>query len=106
MASSNSTLGRGACADNAIRLLDAATLREVAELRGHGAYVHAVRFSPDGTRLASASGDHTVRIWDTVLPAERLRARDGVRALRPAADALVDRLPQAHEAAEGVIRLP
>jgi WD40 repeat protein len=60
-----------ACADNTIRLLDVATLREVTELRGHGAYVHAVQFSPDGTRLASASGDHTVRIWDTLSAQQR-----------------------------------
>jgi WD40 repeat protein len=52
------------CADNTIRLLDVARLQEVAELRGHVAYVHAVGFSPDGTRLISGSGDSTVRIWD------------------------------------------
>ena len=75
------------CADNSIRLWDVATARgaggkevleaEVAELRGHDDYVHAVAWSPDGTRLLSASGDHTVRAWDSLSAQER--ARRGAR---------------------------
>jgi WD40 repeat protein len=71
------------CADNSIRLWDVATAKgaggkefleaEVAELRGHDDYVHAVAWSPDGTRLLSASGDHTVRVWDSLSPQERAR---------------------------------
>jgi WD40 repeat protein/serine/threonine protein kinase len=34
-------------------------------LKGHLAGVNAVAWSPDGTRLASASGDGTVAVWDT-----------------------------------------
>ena len=41
-----------------IRLLDSARLQEVAELRGHRDYVHAVHFSPDGTRIVSESWRH------------------------------------------------
>jgi len=40
-------------------------------LRGHTAYVHALAFAPDGTRLVSASGDFTIRVWDTLSPQQR-----------------------------------
>jgi WD40 repeat protein/serine/threonine protein kinase len=84
--SPNGTRLAAACANNAIRLWDVglaeraggkeAPEAEVAELHGHDAYVHAVDWSPDGTRLISASGDGTVRVWDSLPPAVRARPPD------------------------------
>ena len=62
------------CKDNTIRLWDLATFQQVAELRGHTDYVHAVAFSPDGTQLVSGSGDATVRLWDTLAVKERVQS--------------------------------
>ncbi len=44
--------------------------RELAILRGHDSQVVMATFSPDGTRILTASYDRTARLWDTATGAE------------------------------------
>jgi WD40 repeat protein/tRNA A-37 threonylcarbamoyl transferase component Bud32 len=51
--------------DPTVRLLDPATGKELAVLAGHTDNLMAVRFSPDGTFIASGGYDGTVRVWES-----------------------------------------
>jgi WD40 repeat protein len=46
------------------RVWDAATGAALATLSGHEDSVYPAAFSPDGTRIVTASSDNTARVWD------------------------------------------
>lgn len=50
-------------------------------LRGHERWVSAVAFSPDGTRIASGSGDDTLKLWDMPTGKEARELRGGGRGI-------------------------
>lgn len=68
--------------DPVVRVRDARDLTEIRGLTGHANAVPAARFSPDGRRVAAASG-LTILVWDVesghVLHA--LKGRDGLRGV-------------------------
>src|SRR2546427_12897489 len=50
-------------ASKTAKVWDAASGRKLRTLAGHTAEVRGVAFSPDGTRLATASEDQTTKVW-------------------------------------------
>jgi WD40 repeat protein len=62
-------------ASTEIVLIDAGTFAVVARLPGHAAPVTSLRFSHDGSELASGSNDRTTIVWDVATHARKEQLR-------------------------------
>jgi WD40 repeat protein len=85
-------------------LWDAASGRETATLRGHTHDVWAVRWSPDGRRLASSGDGGVVKLWDTATGREVLTLRGHTGSV-PALDWSRDGLRLASGSQDGTVRI-
>ena len=55
-------------------------MKKIAELRGHTSRVLHLALSPDGTTVASAAADETLRFWKVFQPTSNsiLKANNGI----------------------------
>jgi WD40 repeat protein len=64
-------LALGSTGDEAIKIWDLASQRELVTLEGSGSFYHAIRFSRDGTLLAASNLEGRLSFWRAPRPAER-----------------------------------
>ena len=50
--------------DKLVKIWDAASGKLQTSFSGHKARVHVLAFSPDGSRLASADDEKTIKLWE------------------------------------------
>ena len=74
-------------------LWDVATRRELRRIGGHGGWIYALAFSPDGKVLATSGANQAVQFWDVASGREIRRidgaASGGVLAFSPDGQMLV-----------------
>lgn len=97
-------LAAGTQSSEDVRVWEVESGRLLASLKGHSSAVTAVAFSPDGTRVISASSDRTLRVWDATHYDPLLVLRDNEDAVTSVAFSPGD--AKAYSAsADGVVRI-
>ena len=61
----NGTIAAMTSADNSLQLIETTTGNRLSTLTGHTDHIYITQFCADGARLATASWDKTLRLWDT-----------------------------------------
>ena len=70
--------------DSTAKVWDATSGAELLTLKGHTGSVDSASFSPDGSRIVTASHDRTAKIWDANSGAELRRLIGHIRAVSSA----------------------
>src|SRR5215813_8869321 len=78
--------------DNNVRIWNAQTFEQVAQLGGHQDFVYSLAWRADSQQLISGSGDYTLRIWDTQPLKDRVQARRERQAIMTQVQPMVQRL--------------
>jgi WD40 repeat protein len=73
-----------------VLLLETESYTQQLEWRAHDGYVYSIAWTPDGTRLVTASGDETLRSWETHTRLESRLERERWVALRDETATLAD----------------
>jgi WD40 repeat protein len=76
----------------------------VASFKGHDTAIRSVSFSPDGRWLVSGSIDHSIRMYDSAAPAERVDLQATASERWDSAGPEADRLIEAHGSALDALR--
>ena len=71
----------GGAVSKLVKLWDTDAFTNSKTLRGHEDGIKAICFSPDGSRVASSSFDHTLRIWD-------VKSGEMIKKVSPGANSL------------------
>src|SRR5690606_14612141 len=79
-----------------VRIWQREPAEAVSVLRGHGSYVYAVAFTPDGQRVVSGAWDETVRVWDAAGGRE-------LSVLHPDRDEPLEEATQAETGGGGIV---
>ena len=89
-----------------MKVWDVASGELAGVLKGHTDSIHQLLFSPDGSMLASASFDYSIRIWDVAARKVRyVLVRPGGRGIETIAFSPDGRVLAADASAEGLIAL-
>jgi WD40 repeat protein len=62
--------------DRIVRVLDAATWKEVRSFRGSTSLIADVAFSPDGQRLAASCFDGSIKVWEVATGRELFKCKE------------------------------